>query len=177
MKPIILIVLSLFCLTAQAQEWARYKALVLSVHDGDTIRVRDEFGRQRRIRLAYIDAPELNQAGGQASQQALSQLLLRQKVQLVVFDIDSYRREVAQIWLNGQDINQQQIQNGHAWHYQSIARKWQNKHIFQQYATAEHRARQEKLGLWQHRQPESPWAFRYRQRPIQSIEFKGLKND
>lgn len=148
---------------AQASEIAAYRATVIAVHDGDSIRVQDEYGRQRRIRLAYIDAPELNQAGGQESKKALSQLLLRQKVHVTVWDIDRYRREVAQVTLGGQDINATQVQNGHAWHYRSIARKYQNRMDYAQYAQSEASAKQEQLGLWHQKQPQSPWAFRYQQ--------------
>ena len=55
----------------QADNARIYHATVKSVHDGDTIRVTDSHGREIRIRMAYIDAPELNQAHGQSSRDAL----------------------------------------------------------------------------------------------------------
>ena len=48
----------------QADNARIYHATVKSVHDGDTIRVTDSHVREIRIRMAYIDAPELNQAHG-----------------------------------------------------------------------------------------------------------------
>lgn len=33
--------------------------VVISVHDGDSLRVRDVHGRVHRIRLAFVDAPEI----------------------------------------------------------------------------------------------------------------------
>lgn len=141
-----------------------YTATVDSVHDGDTLRVIDSHGAKHRIRLAYIDAPELNQAGGIASRDALRQLLLRRQVQVQVYDTDSYRRQVARISLNGQDINLTQLQNGHAWHYRSIAKKRQQPHAYRQYATAETQARNKRYGLWQQYTPTAPWQFRYQNR-------------
>lgn len=54
-------------LAACAQAPISYTARVTGVHDGDTVRVTDAHGAKRRIRLAYIDAPELDQAHGIAS--------------------------------------------------------------------------------------------------------------
>ena len=49
---------------------------LISVGDGDTIRVRSSSGKAVTIRLACIDAPETAQgASGAASTQSLRQLL------------------------------------------------------------------------------------------------------
>jgi endonuclease YncB( thermonuclease family) len=49
--------------------------MVISVGDGDTLRV-EEAGRKVTIRVACIDAPEMAQAPyGQQARQALSELL------------------------------------------------------------------------------------------------------
>lgn len=147
--------------TAAAQG---YPATVDSVHDGDTIRVTDRHGARHRIRLAYIDAPEINQAGGTASRDALRTLILRRQVQVEVYETDSYRRQVARISLNGQDINLAQIQSGHAWHYRSIAKKNQAPEAYRRYAAAEEQARSGRYGLWQQAVPTAPWQFRYQDR-------------
>ena len=44
---------------------------VIAVHDGDTITLKNESG-QKKIRLAGIDAPELNQPYGVESRGALT---------------------------------------------------------------------------------------------------------
>ena len=106
----------------QADNARIYHATVKNVHDGDTIRVTDSHGREIRIRMAYIDAPELNQAHGQSSRDALRTVLQRQNVQIEVFDTDQYGRQVARVLLDGRDVNVQQIRQGNAWHYRSIAR-------------------------------------------------------
>lgn len=143
---------------------AIFDAKVISVHDGDTIRVQDEYGQKHRIRLAYIDAPELNQASGQQSQQNLMQLLAGQTVQIEVFGVDAYKRQVARVMLNGIDINLQQIKQGNAWHYRSIARKNQNRLDYQRYHQAQDSAKLQRIGLWQNRNAQAPWTFRYKNR-------------
>ncbi|UOO82579.1 thermonuclease family protein [Uruburuella testudinis] len=142
-----------------------YAARVQAVSDGDSVRVIDENGRRRRLRLAYIDAPEINQAHGKAARDALRQRLSGQTVQVTVFEQDQYGREVAQLFLNGQDINLYQLENGHAWHYVSIAKRKQSSLDYAGYAYAEAAARQQRSGLWRGRNPQAPWAFRKQARP------------
>ena len=151
-------------LTAVAQPLASYTARVTSVHDGDTVRVTDVHGAKRRIRLAYIDAPELDQAHGIASRDALRRLIDQQTVQLTIHDTDRYHRQVATITLGGRDINLAQIEHGNAWHYRSIARKRQNRADYAHYAQAEARAKIERAGLWRESNPLAPWVFRRQQR-------------
>ncbi|WII93568.1 thermonuclease family protein [Kingella negevensis] len=160
-KKILLSSLIAFAATAQA-----YTAKVISVHDGDTIRVIDKHGQKQRIRLANIDAPEINpaQAHGIASRDALRELINQQTVEINVVDVDKYGRQVAQIIHKEQDINLLQIQNGNAWHYQSFAKKNQTSHEYEQYSTAENIAKQDKIGLWAGKNPLAPWKFRHQNR-------------
>ncbi|ULJ65070.1 thermonuclease family protein [Wielerella bovis] len=145
-----------------------YTATVTHIHDGDTIRVLDEHGQKQRIRLAYIDAPEVSpaQAHGIASRDALRQLLTRQTVRIDVWDIDRYGRQVARVMLDNQDINLTQIQTGNAWHYRSIARKNQHQQDYEYYQAAENQAKSARLGLWRKRNPVAPWHFRQQNRQV-----------
>lgn len=137
------------------------EAKVIAVHDGDTIRVTNQYGEKLKIRLAYIDAPELNQAGGLESKNILSGEILNRKVQLEILNTDQYGRKVAKVILNGEDINLKQIEQGQAWHYQSIAKRQQRKDEYQKYKQAETKAKSEKLGLWKNKKEVvAPWAFR-----------------
>ncbi|MDO1510458.1 MULTISPECIES: thermonuclease family protein [unclassified Neisseria] len=144
-----------------------YSGRVVAVSDGDTVRVVDGGGNKHKIRLAYIDAPELQQAHGTASRDALRALVEGRNVEVTVFETDQYKREVAQVRLNGQDLNLAQLQQGHAWHYVSIAKRKQDTFDYAAYAYAEARARQESTGLWQNRNPQAPWDFRKAQRQTQ----------
>lgn len=143
---------------------ARYRGVVQSVHDGDTIRVRDEDGRVHKIRLAYIDAPELKQTSGQDSADALRNRIEGQHVRMVRFGLDRYQREVGQIWLADEDVNLWLVRQGWAWHYQSIARKEQAKPDYTRYQLAELQAKQHQLGLWQNQDAVAPWQFRRQMR-------------
>lgn len=143
-----------------------YFAMVQKVSDGDTLNVLDETGQKHRIRLAFIDAPELKQDFGEASQKFLENQLLNQKVEIVVRDIDRYQREVATVYWYGKDMNLIQLKQGNAWHYQEYAKskKGQNPSDFRLYEHAEHQARNQGLGLWENPNALAPWVFRKNQR-------------
>lgn len=150
--------------TPAAVKGERYRATVTAVSDGDTVRVSDAQGRKHKIRLAFIDAPETKQIHGAESRDALAKLVQGREVDVEIIDIDRYRREVARLHIGKRDINYLQIQHGHAWHYQSIAKRNQPKDDFARYAAAEQHARSQKIGLWQHPRPNAPWDYRSRQR-------------
>ena len=91
-------------------------------------------------------------------------MLQRQNVQIEVFDTDQYGRQVARVLLDGRDVNVQQIRQGNAWHYRSIARRNQNPADYAQYERSEAAAKQERAGLWRDRSPVAPWTYRQQQR-------------
>lgn len=152
---------------APAPSAAHFQARVTAVHDGDSVRATDRHGQRHKIRLAYIDAPELQQAHGMAARDALRRLIDGQQVEVAVLDTDQYGREVAQIRLHGRDINLAQIEEGHAWHYVSIAKRRQDKADFAAYSHAEAGARSSRFGLWRVQSPQAPWAYRKAQRAEQ----------
>lgn len=143
---------------------SQYTGRVKAVSDGDTLRLIDKNGRTHKIRLAYIDAPETTQAYGQIAKTHLQNLVLNETITVKVIDVDQYQREVAQISKNNIDINLKLLEEGHAWHYRSIAAKTQNKAEFYQYEAAEKQARSQRQGLWKQRHPQAPWAYRKEQR-------------
>ena len=152
---------------APAPSAAHFQARVTAVTDGDSVRATDSHGQRRKIRLAYIDAPELQQAHGTAARDALRRLIDGQQVEVAVFDTDQYGREVAQIRLHGRDINLAQIEQGHAWHYVSIAKRRQDKAGFAAYSRAEAGARSSRAGLWRGKSPQAPWTYRKAHRAAQ----------
>ena len=152
---------------APAPSAAHFQARVTAVTDGDSVRATDSHGQRRKIRLAYIDAPELQQPHGTAARDAVRRLIDGQQVEVAVFDTDQYGREVAQIRLHGRDINLAQIEQGHAWHYVSIAKRRQDKAGFAAYSRAEAGARSSRAGLWRGKSPQAPWTYRKAQRAAQ----------
>ncbi|MFV2029962.1 MULTISPECIES: thermonuclease family protein [Neisseria] len=147
---------------------AHFGAYVSAVSDGDSIRVIDPNGQRRRIRFAYVDAPELNQAYGKAARKALMEIIEGQNVEVLVFDRDRYGREVAQVRLNGRDVGLWMIANGHAWHYRQYAKRAQNGVDYSDYTYAQAQARQNRIGLWRAARPQAPWDFRAMIREQQS---------
>ena len=145
----------------------QYQGKVLRISDGDTLQIRDDHGQKQRVRLAFIDAPEIEQAGGRDSQRQLQRLLDNKSVLVQVVDIDNYKRQVAIVWLQKQDINATQIATGMAWQYASIAKQQQTAQGYQYYHCLEQSARSSKEGLWRNGKAQAPWEYRQQRRQQQ----------
>lgn len=148
---------------AIAQKGERYHGVVVKVADGDTITVKDKHGANHKIRLAFIDAPETKQNHGAHSRDALAQLLLNKNVVVHITDVDRYKREVALVDYNKQNVNYRQVLLGHAWHYTQYA-KSQDAVEYQRFQAAQAAAKQQRSGLWSFERPVAPWDYRKRQR-------------
>ena len=130
---------------------------VLSVGDGDTLRVGD--GRQKlTIRLASIDAPEMAQRGyGSAARQRLKELAPVGAV--VAFRSqanDKYGRTLAEVFVNGRSINLAMVFSGQAFAYGKYLGTGRLTFL-----EAEAAAQRQGLGVW--RVPEGiqrPWDWR-----------------
>lgn len=143
-----------------AKSGRSYTGTVSKVYDGDTLHVIDGDGAKHKIRMAYIDAPEMKQAYGTRSRDNLRAAAEGRKVSVRVFDTDRYQREVAQVSVGKTDLNLMQVQDGAAWHYESYAKKQQDKADFADYADAQIQAERERKGLWKAKNPQAPWAYR-----------------
>jgi endonuclease YncB( thermonuclease family) len=88
---------------------------VVGITDGDTLTVLVEGRRQVRIRLAEIDTPERRQPYGDRSRQALSALVFRKPVRVIVVDTDRYRRIVGRVHQGTVDVNAEMVRRGAAW--------------------------------------------------------------
>ena len=147
-----------------AAEVEVYMARVTYVTDGDTLWVQPGDGSAtRKLRMQGIDAPEICQAGGNASRTALRVLVMGQRVQVRVRYHDDYGRGLAQIQLGSQDVAALLVSAGHAWSY-----RWRSKPG--PYAAEEARARQARLGLFAADQPELPRTFRKRHGPCDRVK-------
>ena len=143
-----------------SQRVQSYSGRVTRVSDGDTLHVTDSNGRKHKIRMAHIDAPELQQAYGTRSRDSLKAVAEGEKVTVRIIEIDRYRREVAQVWKGDTDLNLLQVRQGAAWHYERYAKKQQSKQVYSDYAAAQKQARSEGKGLWRSSNPQAPWDFR-----------------
>lgn len=101
-----------------------YTADVLRVIDGDTLELNIDLGFKvyltRSCRLAGLNAPELNSADpiirtqAQKSRDALSSLLLDERVQIHSRSLDKYGRPIVTITAKGLIVNDWLIENGYA---------------------------------------------------------------
>jgi endonuclease YncB( thermonuclease family) len=135
----------------------RVKATVLSIGDGDTIRVRHA-GKSLTVRLACIDAPETAQSpyGQQARNYLQQRLPIGREVSLDIKTTDRYGRSVAEVF-SGVNINMALVEDGQAFAYRQYLGGCDAK----SYLEAEERASRRRLGVWQ--VPGGitrPWDFR-----------------
>ncbi|MEB3331671.1 MAG: thermonuclease family protein [Synechococcaceae cyanobacterium] len=140
-----------------------FTATVLSVGDGDTIRVR-QAGRALTVRLACIDAPETAQSpwGQQARRYLQQRLALGRQVRLDVKTTDRYGRTVAEV-ISDINIGLAMVEDGQAFAY----RRYLDGCNAQEYLDAEYRASRRRYGVWQ--VPGGitrPWDFRRGRRSV-----------
>jgi endonuclease YncB( thermonuclease family) len=133
------------------------KATVLSIGDGDTIRVR-QAGKALTVRLACIDAPETAQSpyGQQARTYLQQRLPIGREVSLDIKTTDRYGRSVAEVFSES-NINLALVEDGQAFAYRQYLGGCDAK----AYLEAEDRASRARLGVWQ--VPGGitrPWDFR-----------------
>ena len=88
-----------------------YSAYVTSVIDGDSCRTHNQ-----TIRLANINAPEGDTLEGQRATAYLRWLIERKRVRIKSVATDFYRRIVAHVWRESDDlyINKEMFSKGYA---------------------------------------------------------------
>ncbi len=126
------------------------------VSDGDTLWVQPVSGEApKKLRLQGLDAPELCQAGGSASREALHALVAQRLLKVRVKYTDDYGRGLAYIEADGQDLAAVMVRSGNAWSY-----RWRRS--LGPYARQEAQARMARAGLFAKPAPELPGDFRRR---------------
>ncbi len=134
-----------------------FKATVLSVGDGDTLRVSTG-SRPLTIRLAYIDAPETARSpwGQQARRYLQQRLPIGRTVTLGVKTTDRYHRLVAEL-ISDSNINLAMVEDGQAFAYRAYLGGCDAK----EYLDAEFRVSRRRYGVWQVEGGITrPWDFR-----------------
>jgi endonuclease YncB( thermonuclease family) len=128
---------------------------VVGITDGDTLTLLVDL-EEVRIRLAQIDAPEMDQPYGKQAKAALSTLAFRKQARVEVVDIDRYGRTVGEIFADGIDVNREMVREGHAWAYTKYSHTTE-------IVDHESSARAAKKGLWAlpESQREPPWLWRH----------------
>jgi len=146
------------------------EGVVVSVHDGDTLRIRAQDGRTTKIRVAGIDAPEVCQPYWKASRDRLRALVQNgEKVRAATYKTDTYGREVAHVYVGERDVAVILIQEGLGWHFT----RYQQEHtpdLRRALSGAQEQAQRTRRGLWTQGNPEPPWEFRRRTRGVKPIQ-------
>jgi endonuclease YncB( thermonuclease family) len=141
---------------------------VVSVTDGDTIKVLDVNKVEYKVRLTGIDAPERGQPYGTASTKHLSSLIAGKEVLVESDKTDRYGRTLGKVWVQPSDCpacgktldaNHAQILAGMAWWYRYYADE-QSPQDRGRYESAEDEAKTRKRGLWTDRNPITPYDWR-----------------
>lgn len=95
-------------------------AKCVRVIDGDTIMVQ-RGTKKEKIRLAFIDAPEISQVSlfkklaiGQRSKLYLEEKILNKNVKIKLYGRGKYKRWIGEVFLGEENINLDLILKGHA---------------------------------------------------------------
>ncbi|MFZ0406944.1 MAG: thermonuclease family protein [Cyanobium sp.] len=130
---------------AAATPATEFRATVLSIGDGDTLRVSCQ-GLPITIRLACIDAPELAQSpyGQQSRSDLQSRLAKGREVTILAHTIDRYGRTVAEV-IRDINISLVLVEDGQAFAYRQYLGGCEAK----EYLDAEYRASRHRFGVWQ----------------------------
>ena len=141
---------------------------VTSVHDGDTITLRSS-GAVYHIRLDSIDAPELAQPYGNASQSTLASAVLGKQVRVAYTKTDQYDRIVGAVFTDScQYVNLNQVSSGMAWFYKAYQCEV-SAAVRLKFLQAQGSAGAANLGLWAQVDPEAPWFFRNGFEPVTPV--------
>lgn len=140
--------------------WA-WPATVDHVADGDTLTVyNDETGERVRVRVASIDAPEIehgsNRPGqpyGHKSTLAMTRFVSNGRVDIKPTGSRSYDRIVAYVTVDGRDAGTMLVASGLAWREPRYDRD-------HRYSAPQKKARAAKRGLWDQANPIAPWRWR-----------------
>lgn len=110
-----------------ARAW-NVPGIVVAVHDGDTVTLDIDLGwyltSRQHIRVAHINAPELNTAAGKVSARRVQDLLPPgTPVELLSTGLDKYGRSLGMIMLpDGRDLGTIMLAEGLAVPYEGGAR-------------------------------------------------------
>jgi endonuclease YncB( thermonuclease family) len=145
--------LSFFLLAAvPAARAGALEARVAHIGDGDSLSVCIN-GREARVRLAGIDAPEYRQRFGKEARQSLAQLCEGRMARVQWEEEDRYGRLLARVSCQAIDANAEQVRRGMAWVSDLDAPD-------EAFNAAQRAAREARLGLWADPHPLEPWKWR-----------------
>jgi len=164
LKRLLSILAIVFALDAHADITGK----VVSVTDGDTIKVLDSGNTQHKVRLTGIDAPERGQPFGTASTKHLASMVAGKEVRVESTKNDCYGRILGKVWVQPSDCptcdktldaNHAQILADMACWYRYYAKE-QSPEDRGRYESAEDEAKARGWGLWSDPDPINPYDWR-----------------
>jgi len=120
--------------------------------DGDTVLISNN-NETFSLRIADIDAPEINQSYGKKSKRALMKICEHTQIHIQLIGHDKYHRKIGRLQCNQTQVSQFMVKNGHAWFYQHYSKD-------KQLMIAQQDAHKHKLGLWESSNAIPPWEWR-----------------
>lgn len=148
---LLILLSSIFPVQAMAQTSISCK--VVSISDGDSFTCLTPAKKNIKVRMNQIDAPERQQDFGNAARRKLSEMIYLKNVRLTSYGKDKYKRVLAEVFVNNQNINQKMVESGYAWAYREYLQS-------EKYLSLEQQARNNLLGLWSQPNPIYPSDFR-----------------
>ncbi len=124
--------------------------------DGDTITILKQNNESVKIRFAGIDCPEGSQVHGNIAKQIVLSKVSGKRVRIFPETTDRYERTVGMVLINGQNLNEEIVAQGHGWVY----RKYCTADYCNDWLKLEETAREANVGLWADKNPQPPWEWR-----------------
>lgn len=152
-----IIIIILFGCGSKDNNRASESGYVVKVIDGDTYDILLD-GKQTRIRMYGIDAPERGMDFYKVSKEYLGALCRENLIRIEKINTDRYGRTIAKSFLpNGHELGAEMIKAGLAWHF----KKYSNDKDLAEFEII---AREKMIGLWSIENPTPPWDYRKRKR-------------
>jgi micrococcal nuclease len=129
------------------------KFRVVRIIDGDGLIIIGSDEIEINIRLAGIDAPEINQPFGIESKESLEALIGNRLITMDDPKKGKYGRYIANVFVEEVWINREMVEKGYAW-YDKINSSDYSLQL------AEKEAREKALGIWRTANPIPPWEWR-----------------
>jgi len=123
----------------------------IGVTDGDTFTCLDTAGKQQKVKVSEIDAPELGQPYGRDARDTLAEFIFGKSLAVVPIRSTSDGLVVCKVSVNGKDIGREMVIAGAAWSEPTskspLIKDQQD-------------AKEARRGLWSEVSPTPPWEFR-----------------
>ena len=150
--------ISIFVLSLSSVSCFAFTGKVTKVIDGDTIDVqRDDNKKTVRVRLADIDAPELQQPYGDIARDYLVVKTMTKHVEVKDEGKkpDQYGRIIGDLYVGDFYVNAAIVKDGYAWAY-----RYKGEITNNIIGISETSARSRKINIWSQSHPVEPWIWR-----------------